>query len=131
MRVRLWKRELQALADELGIAITVCHLPPGTSKWNKIEHRLFSFITQNWRGKPLVSLQTIVQLIAATTTDTGLKVRCAIDAKTYPAGVKVTDREMDAIDILRHTFHGEGLCRRFRSDQHLVGNGFGYKADGE
>ena len=75
VRVRLWKRELQALADELGLAITVCHLPPGTSKWNKIEHRLFSFITQNWRGKPLVSLQTIVQLIAATTTATGLKVR--------------------------------------------------------
>ena len=107
VRVRLWKRELQALADELGLAITVCHLPPGTSKWNKIEHRLFSFITQNWRGKPLVSLQTIVQLIAATTTATGLKVRCAIDRKTYPAGVKVTDREMDAIDILRHSFHGE------------------------
>ena len=107
VRVRLWKRELQALANELGIAITVCHLPPGTSKWNKIEHRLFSFITQNWRGKPLVSLQTIVQLIAATTTNTGLRVRCAIDPKTYPAGVKVTDREMHAIDILRHSFHGD------------------------
>ena len=107
VRVRLWKRELQALADELGIAITVCHLPPGTSKWNKIEHRLFSFITQNWRGKPLVSLKTIVQLIAATTTTTGLKVRCAIDPKTYPAGVKVTDREMDALEILRHSFHGD------------------------
>jgi hypothetical protein len=74
---------------------------------NKIEHRLFSFITQNWRGKPLVSLKTIVQLIAATTTNTGLKVRCAIDPKTYPAGVKVTNREMAAIDILRHTFHGD------------------------
>ena len=107
VRVRLWKRELQALANELGIAITVCHLPPGTSKWNRIEHRLFSFITQNWRGKPLVSLQTIVQLIAATTTNTGLKVRCAIDPKTYQAGVKVTDREMDAINILRHSFHGD------------------------
>jgi len=78
------KRELQALANALGIPITVCHLPPGTSKWNKIEHRLFSFVTQNWRGKPLVSLQTIVQLIAATTNETGLKVRCAIDPKTYP-----------------------------------------------
>ena len=99
------KRELQALANELSVAITVCHLPPGTSKWNK--HRLFSFITQNWRGKPLVSLQTIVQLIAATTTETGLKVRCAIDPKTYPAGVKVTDRELEAIDILRHSFHGD------------------------
>jgi hypothetical protein len=107
VRVRLWKRELQTLASELGIPITVCHLPPGTSKWNKIEHRLFSFITQNWRSKPLVSLQTIVQLIAATTTETGLKVRCAIDPKTYPAGVKVTDQEMDAIAIDRHSFHGD------------------------
>jgi hypothetical protein len=106
-RVRLWKHELQVLADELDIAITVCHLPPGTSKWNKIEHRLFSFITQNWRGKPLVSLRTIVQLIAATTTETGLKVRCEVDPKTYPAGVKITDREMDEINILRHSFHGE------------------------
>jgi DDE family transposase len=107
VRVRLWKRELQALADELGIAITVCHLPPGTSKWNKIEHRLFSFITQNWRGRPLVSYQTIVQLIAATTTDTGLKVQCEIDPNTYPAGVKVTDAEMDTINLQRHDFHGD------------------------
>jgi transposase len=106
-RVRLWKRELQALANELGIPITVCHLPPGTSKWNKIEHRLFSFITQNWRGKPLVSLKTIVRLIAATTTETGLKVRCEVDPKTYPAGVKVTDREMDAIALEPHSFHGD------------------------
>ena len=109
VRVRLWKRELQALVDELGLAITVRHLPPGTSKWNKIDHCLFSFITQNWRGKPLVSLQTIVQLIAATTTATGLKVRCAIDGKSYPAGVKVTDREMDAIDILCHSFMANGI----------------------
>ena len=106
-RVRLWKRELQCLAEELGIAITVCHLPPGTSKWNKIEHRLFSFITQNWRGRPLVSYQTIVQLIAATTTDTGLKVQCEIDPNPYPAGVKITDAEMDAINIHRHDFHGD------------------------
>ncbi len=106
-RVRLWKRELQALANELAIRITVCHLPPGTSKWNKIEHRLFSFITQNWRGRPLVSYQTIVQLIAATTTDAGLKVQCEIDPNTYPAGVKVTDVEMDAINIQRHEFHGD------------------------
>ena len=105
-RVRLWKRELQALANELGIAITVCHLPPGTSKWNKIEHRLFSFITQNWRGRPLVSYQTIV-LIAATTTDAGLKVQCEIDPNTYPAGVRVSDAEMDAIIIQRHEFHGD------------------------
>ena len=107
VRVRLWKRELQALANQLGILITVCHLPPGTSKWNKIEHRLFSFITQNWRGRPLVSYQTIVQLIAATTTDTGLKVQCEIDHNTYPAGVKVTDAEMNAINIQRHEFHGD------------------------
>lgn len=106
-RVRLWKRELQTLANELGIAITVCHLPPGTSKWNKIEHRLFSFITQNWRARPLVSYQTIVQLIAATTTDTGLRVQCEIDTNTYPAGVKVTDAEMDSINIQRHHFHGD------------------------
>jgi hypothetical protein len=107
VRLRLWKRELQNLASELGLAITVCHLPPGTSKWNKIEHRLFSFITQNWRARPLVSYQTIVQLIAATTTDAGLKVRCEIDVNAYPAGVKVTDVEMDAIDIRRHDFHGD------------------------
>jgi hypothetical protein len=106
-RVRLWKRELQNLADELSLTITVCHLPPGTSKWNKIEHKLFSFITQNWRGKPLVSYQAIVQLIAATTTRTGLNVKCEIDPATYPAGVKVTDAEMAAINIAPHEFHGE------------------------
>ena len=106
-RVRLWKRELQVLASELGLTITVCHLPPGTSKWNKIEHRLFSFITQNWRGKPLVSYQTIVQLIAATTTRTGLNVKAEIDHATYPAGVKVTDDEMAAINLIAHEFHGE------------------------
>jgi hypothetical protein len=106
-RVRLWKRELQALASELAVPITVCHLPPGTSKWNKIEHRLFSFITQNWRGRPLVSYQAIVQLIAATTTDAGLKVRCEIDPNTYPAGVRVTDAQMHAINIQRHEFHGD------------------------
>ena len=106
-RVRLWKIELQKLADELGVPITVCHLPPGTSKWNKIEHRLFSFITGNWRGKPLVSHQVIVQLIAATTTKTGLKVRCELDQNTYPAGIKVSDAEMDAVHLTRHDFHGE------------------------
>jgi hypothetical protein len=106
-RVRLWKLELQKLADELGAPITVCHLPPGTSKWNKIEHRLFSFITGNWRGKPLVSHQVIVQLIAATTTKTGLKVRCELDQNTYPAGIKVSDAEMDAVNLTRHDFHGE------------------------
>ena len=106
-RVRLWKRELQALANELDLEITVCHLPPGTSKWNKIEHRLFSFISRNWRGRPLVSYQTIVQLIAATTTDAGLTVRSEIDTNTYPKGVKVTDAEMQALNLHRHDFHGE------------------------
>ena len=106
-RVRLWKLELQKLADELGVPVTVCHLPPGTSKWNKIKHRLFSFITQNWRGKPLESFRTIVQLIAATTTAGGLKVRCALDENTYPAGINVSDAQMQAIDLQRHDFHGE------------------------
>lgn len=106
-RVRLWKLELQKLADEFGLSITVCHLPPGTSKWNRIEHRLFSFITCNWRGKPLVSHQVIVQLIAATTTKTGLKVRCELDRNAYPAGVKVSDAEIEAVKLTRHDFHGE------------------------
>ena len=106
-RVRLWKRELQALANEIGIAITVHHLPPGTSKWNKIEHRLFSFISQNWRAKPLVSYRVIVDLIAATTTKTGLTVRCEIDENLYPKGVKVSDAEMAAINIACHEFHGD------------------------
>ena len=106
-QVRLWKRELQRFANETGLKITVTHLPPGTSKWNKIEHRLFAFITMNWRGKPLVSHQVIVQLIGATTTDTGLKVCCEIDANLYPKGVKVTDHEMHALNITRDKFHGE------------------------
>ena len=106
-RVRLWKVELQKLADELKLPITVCHLPPGTSKWNKIEHRLFSFITINWRGKPLRSYRTIVQLIAATTTDAGLKVRAELDEKKYPKGVKVSDLQMADINLTRHSFHGD------------------------
>ena len=106
-RVRLWKIELQKLADELGLTITVHHLPPGTSKWNKIEHRLFSFITGNWRGKPLVSHQVIVQLIAATTTKSGLTVRCELDQNIYPAGVKVSDEAINAVELRRHEFHGE------------------------
>ena len=89
-RVRLWKVELQQLADELGIPIIVSHFPPGTSKWNKIEHRLFSFISQNWRGKPLISHEVIVNLIAATTTTTGLKVRAELDTSVYPVGRKVS-----------------------------------------
>jgi hypothetical protein len=106
-RVRLWKRELQRLSNELGIDIAVHHLPPGTSKWNKIEHRLFSFITMNWRGKPLVSYAVIIALIGATTTEAGLTVRCERDAATYTKGTKVSDTEMDAINIARDEFHGE------------------------
>jgi len=106
-RVRLWKRELQRFANETGLAVTVAHLPPGTSKWNRIEHRLFAYISQNWRGKPLVSHQVIVQLIGATTTQTGLTVRCEIDANRYPKGIKVTAAEMAALAIERGPFHGE------------------------
>jgi transposase len=106
-RVRLWKVELQKLANELKLPITVCHLPPGTSKWNKIEHRLFSFISINWRGKPLRSYRTIVQLIAATTTDTGLQVRAELDENEYPKGIKVTNDELAAINLQRHDFHGD------------------------
>jgi hypothetical protein len=106
-RVRLWKVELQGLADELKLPITVCHLPPGTSKWNKIEHRLFSFITTNWRGKPLRSYRTIVQMIAATTTDAGLKVRAELDERKYPKGLKVSDDQLAAVNISRHSFHGD------------------------
>jgi hypothetical protein len=106
-RLRLWKRELQRLADELGIDIVVHHLPPGTSKWNRIEHRLFSFITMNWKARPLVSYRVIVDLISATTTDTGLTVRCELDSANYPKGIAVSDREMDTLNISRDAFHGE------------------------
>ncbi|MHB1939182.1 MAG: ISAzo13 family transposase [Acidobacteriaceae bacterium] len=107
VRVRLWKRELQVLADEIGIAITVCHLPPGTSKWNRVEHKLFAFITQNWRGKPLVSHEVIVQLITSTTTKTGLNVACRIDQGDYEKGIKITDAEMASLNIQYADFHGE------------------------
>jgi hypothetical protein len=106
-RVKLWKRELQALADELGIKIAVHHLPPGTSKWNRIEHRLFSFISMNWRATPLVSYRVIVDLISATTTKAGLTVRCELDPAFYPKGIAVSDEEMAAINIVRNQFHGE------------------------
>lgn len=106
-RVRLWKLELQKLAGETGLQISICHLPPGTSKWNKIEHRLFSFISQNWRGKPLVSHQVIVNLIAAATTRSGLRVRAEVDAGKYPKGIKVSDKQMAAVRIEREKFHGE------------------------
>ena len=106
-RVRLWKVELQKLAEELGFPIQVCHLPPGTSKWNKIEHRLFSFISQNWRGQPLISHEVIVNLIKATTTRKGLRVEAAIDDSKYPAGEKVTDDAMAQVNLSRSEFHGE------------------------
>ena len=106
-RVRLWKLELQKLADETGLQISVCHFPPGTSKWNKIEHRLFSFITKNWRGKPLVSHEVIVNLIAATTTQTGLRVQSQLDTGKYPKGIKVGKKEFSAIQLRPESFHGE------------------------
>ena len=106
-RLRLWKLELQSLANELEFPITVCHLPPGTSKWNKIEHRLFSFITQNWRGKPLVTHQVIVSLIAATTTKTGLRVRSRVDPRIYAKGRRVSDQQLAEVHLEPHAFHGE------------------------
>ena len=106
-RVRLWKYELQRLADEIGVTIEVHHFPPGTSKWNKIEHRLFSFVSQNWRAVPLISYQVIVDLIAATTTKTGLEVQCQLDTNTYPKEITISDAEMAALNITRHDFHGE------------------------
>ena len=106
-RTRAWKAELAALAAETGLEITVCHFPPGTSKWNKIEHRLFSHITMNWRGRPLTSHEVIVQTIAATTTRTGLRVRAELDDSTYDTGVKVSDRQMDALPLTRHDWHGD------------------------
>jgi hypothetical protein len=106
-RVRLWKIKLQDLADETGLTLSVCHYPPGTSKWNKIEHRLFCHITQNWRGKPLTSRLTVVELIAATTTKTGLQVRCELDTNVYAKGVKVSDAEMAVLNIKGDVFHPE------------------------
>jgi hypothetical protein len=106
-RSRLWKRELGALAARTGLAVTVCHFPPGTSKWNRIEHRLFSHISMNWRGRPLVSHEVVVQLIGTTTTRTGLKVRAELDPGSYATGIKVTDAELAAVPLTRHAFHGE------------------------
>jgi len=106
-RVKLWKRELYQLAREIGIEIKMHHLPPGTSKWNKIEHRLFSYISQNWRATPLVSYRVIVDLISATTTKTGLTVHCELDDTAYPKGINVSDEDMDAINMTRADFHGE------------------------
>ena len=106
-RNRLWKLELQRLADQTGMEIHVCHFPPGTSKWNKIEHRLFSFIAMNWRGEPLRTFATVVDLIGATTNAKGLKVRCKLNTKEYPLGTKVSDQDMEGIVLCREIFHGE------------------------
>src|ERR1043165_6630965 len=106
-RNRLWKLSLQSLADELQLKLQVCHFPPGTSKWNKIEHRLFCFITKNWRGRPLTSYQTIVNLIASTTTKTGLIVRAALDEKPYETGIAVTEEQLAQLKITPNIFDGE------------------------
>src|SRR6266571_2668603 len=106
-RLRSWKVHLQRLSDQLNLPITVCHYPPGTSKWNKIEHRLFSFVSMNWRGRPLVSYEAIVNLIGNTTTRSGLKVRAMLDTKRYETGQKIADREMQALRLKHHTFHGD------------------------
>jgi len=106
-RLRLWKHELQRLADQLQFPISVCHFPPGTSKWNKVEHRLFSFISTNWRGEPLTDYETIVQLISNTTTTTGLQVTCKLDRRKYAVGRTITDADMKAIRIVKDKFHGE------------------------
>ena len=106
-RLRLWKVELQKLVDEIKIPIKVCHLPPGTSKWNKIEHRLFSFITKNWRGKPLVTHQVILNLIANTTTETGLKVYSQLDERFYQTGRKISDKQLAQVNLVPDAWHGE------------------------
>jgi len=109
-RTRAWKAELAALAVETGLEISCCHFPPGTSKWNKVEHRLFSHITMNWRGRPLTSHEVIVQTIAATTTATGLRVHAELDTSSYDTGVKISDAQMDALPLTRHDWHGDWNC---------------------
>ena len=106
-RNRLWKVELQKMANRTGLTITVCHFPPGTSKWNKIEHRMFSFITKNWRGKPLIDRATVVNLIGSTKTKEGLKIRCELDTRTYPKGIKVSDAQLEKVKLKQHRFHGD------------------------
>ncbi len=106
-RNRLWKVELQKLADKTGLNLSVCHFPPGTSKWNKIEHKLFSFISKNWKGKPLISHAVIINLIAATTTTKGLTVKCRLDKKKYPKGIKISDKQIAEVNIQQDKFHGE------------------------
>ncbi len=106
-RVRLWKTELQQLANETGLTIQVAHFPPGTSKWNKIEHRMFSYITKNWRGKPLITRETVVNLIGSTTTEKGLTIQAVLDENEYETGLEVSDEELEAINIERHVVHPE------------------------
>jgi hypothetical protein len=106
-RLRLWKAELARFAADTGLAVTVCHLPPGTSKWNRIQHRLFSHISMNWRGRPLESHEAVVELIGATTTSTGLTVRAELDRGVYPKGIKVADKQLAAVPLHRHALHGE------------------------
>ena len=106
-RIRLWKTELQRLADEMNLEIAVSHFPPGTSKWNKIEHRMFSYISQNWRGKPLVSIETIVNLIGPTKTKKGLTIKTSVDTNEYTKGIKITDTEIKSLSLEREIFHGE------------------------
>jgi Rhodopirellula transposase DDE domain len=106
-RTRLWKVTVQALADQIGLRISVCHFPPGTSKWNKIEHRMFCHITENWRGKPLVSRAVVVNLIGSTKTKAGLRIQAELDTNSYPTGIKVTDEQLAAVKINRHSFHGD------------------------
>jgi transposase len=107
IRCRLWKKDLQDLANELGLELTICHFPPGTSKWNKIEHRMFCHITENWRGRPLISRAVIVNLIGSTTTTAGLTINAEVDTSSYPKGIKISDEEMATINIKMHKFHGE------------------------
>ncbi|MHB8436377.1 MAG: ISAzo13 family transposase, partial [Acidimicrobiales bacterium] len=106
-RTRLWKVELAKLAKEADMEITVCHFPPGTSKWNKVEHRLWSHVSMNWKGHPLTSHEVIVDLIAATTTRTSLKVKAGLDQSYYPRGIKITDKQLKEVPLQRHDFHGE------------------------
>jgi hypothetical protein len=122
-RIRAWKVELAKLATETGLDVTVAHFPPGTSKWNKIEHRLFSFITMNWRGRPLTSYRVIVELIANTTTTKGLKVNAELDQGHYPVGIKISDKELKAVPLTRDTFHGDWNypCTRNRSSNYRAG----------
>ncbi len=117
-RVRLWRRELQKLADELGLPVQVCHFPPGTSKWNKIEHRMFCHITANWRGRPLLSRQVVVNLIGNTVTRTGLSIKAAIDENTYAKGIKVSDEELATFAIERDNFHREWNYRLLPRNTH-------------